>query len=362
MAQLNLPRETRRHLAGALRQSNHALAEELSVRLATEPDPVPIEIIHSDVQAHLNILATAVEVGSIPAFAQHMSWTTTVLETRNLSRRMVVRTIEELDRALTHRFPEAAPVLAAYLRSARQACETAGTGTQPNIASWANWKLRNMFLKAILEGDRRDALSVCFEAMSKGQPLVNIYEEIVQDALYEVGRLWQTNKITVADEHMASMVVQCVLAEVFAKTPLPAPARPGVVVASVQDEHHNFGPQMVADALTEAGWRVRYLGGNLPIRDLLRAIEKHQPEVICLSATMLSNITRAEEAIRQIQQGFGSATPWIVVGGQAFLRAPEFWKEAGADGCVHTLTEIRETLNVLSMRTPARNAASTRLQ
>lgn len=332
------------------------------MRLATESEPLPIEVIHSDVQAHLNILATAVEVGSIPAFAQHIGWTTTVLETRNLPRRVVVRTLEELDRALAHRFPESAPLLGAYLRSARQACETAGVGTQANIASWANWKLRNVFLKAILEGDRREALSVCFEAMSKGQPLIKIYEEIVQDALYEVGRLWQTNQITVADEHMASIVVQCVLAEVLAKTPLPAPVRPGVVVAAVQDEHHNFGAQMVADALTEVGWRVRYVGGNVPIRDMLRAVEKHQPEVICLSATMLSNITRAEEAIRQIQTTFGSATPWILVGGQAFVRAPEFWKEAGADGCVHSLGEIRETLNLLSMRTATRNAASNRLQ
>ena len=70
-------------------------------------------------------------------------------------------------------------------------------------------------MQAILTGERKAALTIAREALRNGARIQDLYADVFQDALYEVGRLWETNAITVAQEHMATAVTQYVMAHVF---------------------------------------------------------------------------------------------------------------------------------------------------
>ena len=43
---------------------------------------------------------------------------------------------------------------------------------------------------------------------------------------------------------------------------------------------------MVANLLRDAGYTVLMLGGDVPLSALAESAARHEPEVICLSATM----------------------------------------------------------------------------
>ena len=107
--------------------------------------------------------------------------------------------------------------------------------------------------------------------------------------MYEIGRLWQTNQITVAREHMATAITQYVMAQLFPLLGQSEGASRGrVVVAGVQGELHQIGAMMVSDVLESDGWQVRFLGSNMPHSGILETMEQEAASVLCISTTILS--------------------------------------------------------------------------
>jgi MerR family transcriptional regulator, light-induced transcriptional regulator len=188
---------------------------------------------------------------------------------------------------------------------------------------------RRMFLQAALSGDRRAALTIVTEALRSGTPIEDVYIDVLQDGLYEVGRRWERNTITVAQEHMATAVTQFVMAHVFEWIERPEASRGRVVLTGVPGELHHVGALMVGDMLEARGWNVQFLGSNLPLPSVVAAVRDSRPDILGISVTMLFNIHHAAgliAAIRALDQ-----PPRVVVGGAAF-RGTNQWQATGADG------------------------------
>ena len=71
-------------------------------------------------------------------------------------------------------------------------------------------ELREQFLAAQLAGDRREALRVVVEKGLQGANLAatELAVGVVAEAQRKIGELWQRNRISVADEHMATAIAQ----------------------------------------------------------------------------------------------------------------------------------------------------------
>jgi methanogenic corrinoid protein MtbC1 len=89
---------------------------------------------------------------------------------------------------------------------------------------------------------------------------------------------------------------------------------------------------------------VRFLGTNVPISGVLRAIEDHRPDVLGLSLTMLTNMPHFRETVGSVRGRFRDACPKIVVGGLAFGLAGTDWRDCGADAFA---ADVREALTIL---------------
>jgi methanogenic corrinoid protein MtbC1 len=355
----------RRELASELRRLTPVVAEEVTVRLTrnrTGQGRASARVDRSDIEAHLQVLATALEFGSVLAFERHARWTASVLSARDYPSAGISLAMEEIAGSLHRRLPQAHGAWRIFFDAAVNAASSPRSLDTPNITGWRNWKLRNTFLVALLQGDRRLALSVCLEALAGGRRLAQIYEELVQDAMYEVGVLWETNQISAAEEHLATNVAQSTMAELFAKIPLPPEEKSSVLVACVQHEHHSLGAQMASDILSESGFRARCLGANVPLNDFLRAVDTWQPDLICLSTTMVTNLPMCERFVREVQRQWGAQAPWILLGGQATQIAPLFWADCGADGAAANLRELRDKSAKLMLQNASRRAAAVRLQ
>ena len=64
------------------------------------------------------------------------------------------------------------------------------------------------FFSALLEGDRRSCVLITEKIISENVPVKEIYLNLFQKALYQVGELWERNKISVSVEHMATAIVE----------------------------------------------------------------------------------------------------------------------------------------------------------
>ena len=107
-------------------------------------------------------------------------------------------------------------------------------------------------------------------------------DEIVGRFLTEVGTGWHRGAISPAHEHLASDTVRRVLAWIAEAYELE-PDAPTVVVATPAGEMHELGAMTVAAAAHAEGWRVIYLGANLPAHYIASAAQQVGARVVALS-------------------------------------------------------------------------------
>ncbi|HEX9936148.1 MAG TPA: cobalamin-dependent protein [Longimicrobium sp.] len=203
----------------------------------------------------------------------------------------------------------------------------------------------NRFLDAIVAGNRRRAFEVADAALAGGMDIRALYLDVFQPALRDVGRLWQQNRITVADEHLATAITQAAMARLYDRLFASATGDgPSMVAACAEGERHEVGLRMVCDILELEGWDTVFLGAAVPTPDLVRLICERRPDVVALSASIAPNVGRVEAAIRAIRDGCGAAQPLIVVGGRPFAGDPGLAPRVGADITALDAAEAAERL------------------
>ena len=307
----------RRELAARLRDQRQGIAERVA-----EAFPRRQEV--EDVGYHLDFLAGAVEIGLVAAFADYARWSARVLKARNIDPGVIAESFRHIDEEVRRLSPtEFPPLLSPFIAAG---CAAVLTAEEPEGESEAADPLalsRRLFLQAILAGRREAAVNIVLEAHNAGHDLRNLYVEIFQKALYEVGRLWEANRITVADEHMATAITQYVVARSYELLPVADQRRGRAVITGVQGELHQVGANMVADLLEADGWDVRFLGTNMPLDDILKTAREHQADLLGISATMLFNLPQVIQLVERTRAELGSAAPRVILGGGAFRLLPE---------------------------------------
>ena len=201
--------------------------------------------------------------------------------------------------------------------------------------------LRQEYLKEILAGKRKTALEMIMDAYRGGYPITGIYMDVFQEALYEIGRLWETNKITVADEHMGTAITQYVMSNLYQHLEIADERRGKIVMTGVQGELHQVGANMVADVLEADGWDVTFLGTNAPVEGVIQSIRQHAPDLLGISSTMVFNIPKVIQLVETVHQEFGDSIR-IMLGGGAFKTLHKLPQEL--EGCIVALN-LREALD-----------------
>ena len=134
--------------------------------------------------------------------------------------------------------------------------------------------------------------------------------------MYRVGELWENNRITVANEHLATSITESLLNLVYPA--IFATDRIGrkAVISCSANEFHQVGGKMVADILELNGWDGYFLGANTPPEDILKYIHEVKPDLVGLSLSILSNIANLQRCIDIVKTDFPNMD--LLIGGQAF--------------------------------------------
>ena len=173
------------------------------------------------------------------------------------------------------------------------------------------------FLDALLGGDRFRCTRSVQELLAGGFGLKVLYVQVFQRAMYRVGELWEHQRISVAVEHLATAIVERMLALVQAQVFTGPYRKRKAVIACVADEYHQLGGRMVADFFELHGWRGYFLGANTPLPDLMCLIDERQPDMLGLSLSIYFNLPALLRALDAVTAAH-SKLP-ILIGGQALL-------------------------------------------
>ena len=288
-------------------------------------------------EQHLLYLDEAVQAKEQALFTDYMEW---LQQQAGSDTGYIQAQLQCVRRVLkNYASPEEAETIAAYLTAAASCvdntCVEPGTflPEQDPLAPEAQ-----AYLEAVLGGRRHEALDQIRGLAESGTPVKSMYLDIFQKVQYEIGRLWQLNTISVAQEHFCTAVTQMAMAQLYPYIFATKRVDKTLVSACVGGELHELGPRMVADFFEMAGWDTYYLGANTPKESLLHAVVDQRADVVGISVTMTYYLHKVRELIQYLRAELGDRVH-ILVGGYPFVVSPELYKEIGADASAQDAQE-----------------------
>ncbi|MDZ7641199.1 MAG: cobalamin-dependent protein [Desulfurivibrio sp.] len=220
-------------------------------------------------------------------------------------------------------------------------------GTQltilPRMAG-KNEPLARQYLQLLLAGKRVEGTELVLQAAQDGVSLQNIYLEILKPALYEVGELWQRNRLTVAREHLCTAAVQYTMSQLYPRILKGKQRRLpyAFLGCCVGGELHEVGMRMVTDLFEMAGWDTLYMGANAADEVVVDEVARKKIEVVGISITIIAHLHLASRLIMALRSRRETANVLILVGGYSFIGKPELSQTIGADAvAIDPLEAIR---------------------
>lgn len=191
--------------------------------------------------------------------------------------------------------------------------------------------LRNAYLDHLLQGRRQEAGDLIDGALDDGVDVKTIYTDVFQWSQHEVGRLWELNRISVAQEHFCTAATQLIMSLCYPRI-IPGENNDLKFIGTcIGGELHELGIRMVCDFLEMDGWDTDYLGANTPIPDLIALCKDRIPNVLGVSATMTFHVKHVRELVEAVRKEEDLNDMKIMVGGNPFNTTKALWKEVGAD-------------------------------
>lgn len=172
------------------------------------------------------------------------------------------------------------------------------------------------YLRALLEGDKAACHQMVDALLEQDLDIKDLYIRLFQRSMYEVGKLWETGKISVAKEHVATAITETLLTLVYPRIFAAEHIGKSAVISCTANEYHQLGGKMVADLFELNGWDGHFVGSNTPVDGLLNLVEEKRPDVVGLSLSVYFNmpfLLRTADAVTTTFDGVH-----VIVGGHAF--------------------------------------------
>ena len=169
-------------------------------------------------------------------------------------------------------------------------------------------------MKAIRNLDQSGLESCLLEARVTMQPQ-RYLERVIIPLLEEMGEAWSRGEARVAHEHLASAVVRSVLGTIMVTNQADESA-PLLVSTTLPGQLHELGALMAAVTAVAIGWRIAYLGPNLPAEDIAAVAKQGNAKAIALSVLYPPDDPRVEIELKELRRSVGEELA-IIIGGRS---------------------------------------------
>jgi methanogenic corrinoid protein MtbC1 len=182
-----------------------------------------------------------------------------------------------------------------------------------------------------------------------GIGLLDIYQNVFEPTLREVGYLWETGKISIAEEHIISDLIERAVVAISEDVQRETKPSKNLTAAFMLPgaEMHELPLKMTAEIFKSAGWSVNYIGKSIPIFSIQHFLEKNEIDVLVLSVTLKAHLTSCESLIQLINGMQLSNPPLILIGGSAIENEKVALKRLGADLYLESLEVLNDQLEQL---------------
>ena len=158
------------------------------------------------------------------------------------------------------------------------------------------------------------AASVAFS-----QPI--FLEKLIAPLMQEIGEQWKAGTLRIAHEHLATAVVRTLLGNICQGSDISA-SMPNLVIATPRGQLHEIGALIAGTTAASQGWRVTYLGSNLPAEEIVGCAGQNGAKAIGLSIVYPTDDPHLANELRKLRRGIQEHVALFVGGGGASAYDP----------------------------------------
>lgn len=170
-----------------------------------------------DAGYHLAYLAQALTLDSEALFVDYVVWAKVMLVQRKVLSVDLAFHLECLADVLCEQLPgEQGARAGEFVRAAVHAMPAMPEDLPSLLDDGAPLSpLAHQYLEALRRGERALASQLILRAVASGTSVKEIYLRVFQPVQREIGRLWQTNRMTVAQEHYCTAATQMIVSQLY---------------------------------------------------------------------------------------------------------------------------------------------------
>lgn len=224
-----------------------------------------------------------------------------------------VRTLRELKALVDagHRVGEAVSLLREQAERAKEAAEQRKAEGAPRGGSLERQSER--LRDALLEYDRETAEEIA--RTLEMRPYRERIDEVYFPALRDVGDLWANGEISISQEHFASAWCREKMMAMLMALGHGPENGPVAICAGFPEERHELGLLAVAVRLALLGYRISWLGADIPANDLAQAVQQEGPALVAISVLQPRPVGEFQRYASILRTAAPSGTR-VVIGGR----------------------------------------------
>lgn len=138
---------------------------------------------------------------------------------------------------------------------------------------------------------------------------------VICPLIAHVGEEWQSGNLRPSQEHVTTSVIREIL-----MTPVPgsqtATHAPEIIITTPAGEVHELGALLAAASARDLGWKITYLGPNLPVEEIAACAKARKARAVALSVVYPENCPTIEGKLRHLRQLLPEPMA-LIVGGRA---------------------------------------------
>jgi len=165
--------------------------------------------------------------------------------------------------------------------------------------------------------------------------LRDAYINVIYPMLIQVGLLWACDSLPPAQEHFITNIIRQKLFTAIDGLPPPEKNAKSWLLFLPENEFHETGLLMSNYLLKQAGYKVTYLGSNVPLDTLKSAAGDISPTFLMFFMVNNTTAENAQEYLNELKSSFGK-TLIFLSGKQSLLG------ELKTGQRVHTISSVQE--------------------
>lgn len=142
-----------------------------------------------------------------------------------------------------------------------------------------------------------------------------LIERVLFPLMHKIGECWRNGSLRIGQEHLASAVIRAFLGN-LEMAPAPSTTAPILIVTTPVGQLHEIGALAAAAIATAEGWRVTYLGPNLPAEEIANAAHHCRARAVALSIVYPPDDPHLPWELEKLRRYLPAHVP-ILVGGRS---------------------------------------------